>query len=1163
MSNYFPFLCISYKKLAIFAVDLLGKNDMKHLASTILFFFICFIWSWAQLPMNFTNIDLPEKSIVYRIQEDELGLIWIGAEDGLYCYDGYRCYVRKGKDAASPKRIHAIIIENGILYLGTETGVYSYSIEADEFTCIIKEADEVRMILPYGDKLIIPCKQGLLAYDKETQQVKNVSPELSNVYAVAECGEGLLVGTLHGLYFAKDGKVFKRNYSKFISVIIPDVNPGYFWIGTDGNLIYYHSDTDRTQAIPELAGNNIKSFAVDDRNRLFVGTDNGLFVKDGNTYNHILHDSRNSFSISNNIICDIHIDRFSNLWISHFTGISKTELHPASHLWPLGDITGQSEGNVIYTISQDAEGCIWMGGTDGLIGYDQKGNSVWYKPTDKAHHITHNRIRAIRNDSDGDLWIVTDGGINLYDKNTGQMKNFIIENGEGNYSCRWAYDLLMDSNRNLWVAAYDGGVFVVNKDSLLASNGIYRTNRFIGMGEGLLSGLHARFLVDDNNGHIWVAGSEGVERVDAAIQGTEQIHSFYKGDIQFMTSDYENNIWIASDNKIICLNTEGKEIRNYEFNVNGLSPKAVSLVSVNKEVWAFGQNYCRIFQQDGQVQIFSLPGFDTFSAFYSELNQQILLGGEDKVLCMSNVFEKEKKSKKLLLTEVIVNGESYRRGMAPSVLKELTLKSFENNLELCFSDIPYDNSRHHLYAYRIVGSSNQWLPVGLDNKISLNGLPYGNYELVISAVDGFGNHQDEVFRMQLTILVPWYLTGWAKAVYFIIAALLIGGIVWFYNVKKKLHDEEQRRQKMMEQLEARSNFFSHLSSELKRLLAHVIAPTEQLMDCELTERATRLSEEARGSATQMNELIRQAFDLSYSRSADKRQPKVSADIVRFCHGFIKRFESSHKEYSNIHYGFQSETAELHKKIDVVKLDSILNILISFLSREVRQEGSIQIRIRQTTDQVLIAVKGTPVSIKSSQIPQLFNHYNQTLGDDNYNTNTELYLVREYLTEINGTIETDFDSEGKAITFLMEMPLESAKEEKTHTIAGNNKPTMAIEDRKYTEDDHTVFINKVTAIIEKHIMDSEFNVAMLQYELGMGEKMLYRKIKQYTGFSPVEYIRHIRINRAALLLKEGNFSVSEVMYMVGFTYSGYFSKCFQSVYGVNPAKYKKDNAPKQS
>ena len=58
----------------------------------------------------------------------------------------------------------------------------------------------------------------------------------------------------------------------------------------------------------------------------------------------------------------------------------------------------------------------------------------------------------------------------------------------------------------------------------------------------------------------------------------------------------------------------------------------------------------------------------------------------------------------------------------------------------------------------------------------------------------------------------------------------------------------------------------------------------------------------------------------------------------------------------------------------------------------------------------------------------------------------------------------------------------------------------------------------------------------------------------TGKTPVEFIRQIRMQRAAILLREGRFSVSEVMYMVGFSNSSYFSKCFQKAYGITPTAW---------
>lgn len=96
--------------------------------------------------------------------------------------------------------------------------------------------------------------------------------------------------------------------------------------------------------------------------------------------------------------------------------------------------------------------------------------------------------------------------------------------------------------------------------------------------------------------------------------------------------------------------------------------------------------------------------------------------------------------------------------------------------------------------------------------------------------------------------------------------------------------------------------------------------------------------------------------------------------------------------------------------------------------------------------------------------------------------------------------------------------------------------------------------KITDMVEAHIADSDFNVTRLQESLEIGSKLLYRKVKQMTGKTPVEFIRHIRLQRASVLLREGRFSVSEVMYMVGFSNSSYFSKCFQKAYGITPAEY---------
>ena len=122
--------------------------------------------------------------------------------------------------------------------------------------------------------------------------------------------------------------------------------------------------------------------------------------------------------------------------------------------------------------------------------------------------------------------------------------------------------------------------------------------------------------------------------------------------------------------------------------------------------------------------------------------------------------------------------------------------------------------------------------------------------------------------------------------------------------------------------------------------------------------------------------------------------------------------------------------------------------------------------------------------------------------------------------------------------------ESSEEEKKEV----NVSELDVADKRLLEE--------INEAIEKHMIDSDFNVSMLQDVIGIGSKQLYRKTKAITGRTPVEYIREMRMKRAAELLSQGKFSVSEVMYTVGFSNSSYFSKCFSKEYGMTPTEYMK-------
>ncbi|MBN2612437.1 MAG: response regulator [Bacteroidales bacterium] len=99
-----------------------------------------------------------------------------------------------------------------------------------------------------------------------------------------------------------------------------------------------------------------------------------------------------------------------------------------------------------------------------------------------------------------------------------------------------------------------------------------------------------------------------------------------------------------------------------------------------------------------------------------------------------------------------------------------------------------------------------------------------------------------------------------------------------------------------------------------------------------------------------------------------------------------------------------------------------------------------------------------------------------------------------------------------------------------------------------------FLAKVTRIIEDKMADPGLNVNILCELADISTKQLYRKIKQLTGLTAVDYIRSIRMKKAAMYLSNKNFTVAEVMYMVGFSNHSYFAKCFQAAFGKTPRQF---------
>lgn len=135
--------------------------------------------------------------------------------------------------------------------------------------------------------------------------------------------------------------------------------------------------------------------------------------------------------------------------------------------------------------------------------------------------------------------------------------------------------------------------------------------------------------------------------------------------------------------------------------------------------------------------------------------------------------------------------------------------------------------------------------------------------------------------------------------------------------------------------------------------------------------------------------------------------------------------------------------------------------------------------------------------------------------------------------------------------------------RTQTIQRSNHigkmiGTIAADERNAESADE-VFMKELLKSIEDNMDKERYNVSMVSEMMGIDQKQLYRKIKQLTGKTPVSFLRSMRLKRAAELLGQNRFTISEVMYMVGISNASYFTKCFSAEYGMTPKQYVQEHS----
>lgn len=150
--------------------------------------------------------------------------------------------------------------------------------------------------------------------------------------------------------------------------------------------------------------------------------------------------------------------------------------------------------------------------------------------------------------------------------------------------------------------------------------------------------------------------------------------------------------------------------------------------------------------------------------------------------------------------------------------------------------------------------------------------------------------------------------------------------------------------------------------------------------------------------------------------------------------------------------------------------------------------------------------------------------------------------------------------------LVQSEVERSAEDVSEPTDQDAKPEASTPDTAPGDDGDTAantsplqdeWLQKAIMMVEKNLSDEHYTVELLSADMCMSRMTFYRKIQTATGYKPTEFIRSIRLSRAAEMLKSGRMNVTEISYATGFSSVSYFSRCFRTMYGVPPTQFATD------
>lgn len=1016
-----------------------------HFLNILSFFYVTSLS--AQAIHQFEHIELPPAIIDSKancILEDSKGFIYVGFDNGLLIYDGYKgkyipCILENGSESTFGSVKSLIKDANGKIWVGTSEGVFIYN-PLKETTLYLNDSHingkSCRSLNTTSkSEILIGTQQGLLIYSLEGKFIEQfihqsgIENSLSNniVRCSYEDENGnIWIGTYDKLNFLDRKKKklshFKLQQSDSLyhsNNLILNIKPlkknndSILLVGTETGLCLFNTFTHKFTLYSKNKSNNsisnsvVKSICKVD-NKLWLGTDLGLNIFDfkEERFNNYYHDFKNSFSISNNVVNDIYFDSHRNLWIATDSGVDKIYLNSNNIL--LNQFHKNAayfkNGIAIKNFSKQYNHNIWIATQQGVFKYDGNSNSyTQFLPP----QILHNKVSDVLYDENGFVWITTSGGLNIYDTNQGKFSSYVAKlKGENVLTTNYITTISQDSKGTKWIGTFNEGLFKVvekNNGDLAFINFKHEIAN-----ENSLTSNSIFDIAFDEHDNVWIATSQGIicfyvlngvfERfTDGNVYGQVPNHSISK-----LYFDNDKVLWISTYNGLYNWNEKIKKFTHFE----NIPTNITSAISKDSTVYFTSNNNLFYFNKNNN-QVSRIPnneiGLSSITNVQLIANETILLSGKTGFASfrIENLNIKENISKVTWTGFSINNTEikPYIEYNSKYILNEnidntaiINLDYSNNSFRVDFSSFPFNSKEDIEYQYILEGYESDWNIIkDGQNYVSYTQVRPGKYKLKVKASNNQGLFNGEERVLHIVVKTPFYLSFWALFVYLVCFVLLI---LFYRNIlinrerdKSELKFEKLEHQKSDELIALKTRFFTNITHELKTPLTLISSPVDDLLTKKLDESTIKSLTLIKRNTDRLKNLVNQILDIRKIEAGGERLLIQRYDIVEFCNEILVPFKEEALK-RNIFLQFSSEFESMPIWFDVEKVEKIIVNLLSNAFKFTPDNGTIRVSIdshsqeKKVDDYIYISVSDTGRGIREEDKVKIFDRFN-SLSSPNY------------------------------------------------------------------------------------------------------------------------------------------------------------------------------------